>query len=230
MLVTIEDWKPQGVEDLEPRAWEALKLVDQDLLVTAGAGAGKTELLAQKAAFLLQTGLCPGRKRILAISFKRDAAENLARRVGQRCAPSQARRFNSFTFDGFAKGLVDRFRGALPDAYRPPRDYRIVLPKKGDFEEFLDSHGFRGVGVRTLEMGIARLRLPVNPGLGERHAAVAEYWRAQFEDYGGEVPLSFAMVNRLADLLLRENPRVSRALQLTYPFVFLDEFQDTTHA
>ena len=95
-----------------------------------GAGAGKTEFLAQKAAYLLQTGLCPAPKRILAISFKRDAAWNLADRVSQRCTPAQARRFNSFTFDGFAKNLLDRFLAAVPERYRPPHSYRIVFPPK----------------------------------------------------------------------------------------------------
>jgi superfamily I DNA/RNA helicase len=76
-LVRPDAWRPQGVDDLEPRAWEALREINRSVLVTAGAGAGKTEFLAQKAAYLLQTGLCRAPKRILAISFKRDAARNL---------------------------------------------------------------------------------------------------------------------------------------------------------
>ena len=38
------------------------------------------------------------------------------------------------------------------------------------------------------------------------------------------------MINRLAELLLRANPQIMRALRSTYPFVFVDEFQDTTYA
>jgi superfamily I DNA/RNA helicase len=38
------------------------------------------------------------------------------------------------------------------------------------------------------------------------------------------------MLNRLVDLLIRENPSILKALHLTYPIVFLDEFQDTTFA
>src|SRR3546814_19666322 len=34
----------------------------------------------------------------------------------------------------------------------------------------------------------------------------------------------------LAELLLRANPHIRRALRATYPFVFVDEFQDTTYA
>ncbi|BCJ65732.1 UvrD-helicase domain-containing protein [Polymorphospora rubra] len=43
----------------------------------AGPGAGKTEFLAQRAAYLLQTAFCPWPRHTLAISFKRDAAANL---------------------------------------------------------------------------------------------------------------------------------------------------------
>jgi superfamily I DNA/RNA helicase len=38
------------------------------------------------------------------------------------------------------------------------------------------------------------------------------------------------MINRLAELLLRTQPQIGRALRATYPFVFVDEFQDTTYA
>ena len=228
-LVRPEDWRPQGVVDLEPRAWEALQQTAQSILVTAGAGAGKTEFLAQKANYLLQTGLCPAPKRILAISFKRDAARNLGERVATRCPPEQARRFNSYTFDAFAKGLVDRFRAAIPAPYRPPADYRIVMPGRQDYEDFLDTHNFRGVNAQQLEREIARTRLPVSDVRSEIRRAVVEYWHAQYYDYD-HVPLSFPMLNRLVELLLRANPSILKALHLTYPVVFLDEFQDTTFA
>jgi superfamily I DNA/RNA helicase len=222
-------WSPQGVADLEPRAWEALRQTDRSVLVTAGAGAGKTEFLAQKATYLLQTGLCPTPKRILAISFKRDAARNLAERVAKRCPPEQARRFNSYTFDAFAKGFVDRFRSAIPEPYRPKADYRIVMPRERDYNDFLDTHNFRGVNTQQLDRKIANTRLPVANAGSELQRAVAEFWRAQYNDHD-EVLLSFPMLNRLVEFLLRENPSILKAMHLTYPVVFLDEFQDTTLA
>src|SRR5688572_3478203 len=140
-FVRPRDWKPQGVADLESRAWEALRETERSVLVTAGAGAGKTEFLAQKATYLLQTGLCPNPKRILAISFKRDAARNLAERVEMRCPPEQARRFDSVTFDAFNKGLLDRFRATVPEPFKPPRNYRVHLPTRQQLQQFLTSQG-----------------------------------------------------------------------------------------
>jgi superfamily I DNA/RNA helicase len=228
-LVRPEDWRPQGVADLEPRAWEALRQTERSVLVTAGAGAGKTEFLAQKATYLLQTGLCPTPRRILAISFKRDAARNLAERVVKRCPPEQARRFNSYTFDAFAKGFVDRFRLAIPEPYRPPADYRIVMPRERDYNDFLDTHNFRGVNTQQLDRKIASTQLPVANEGSELQRAVAEFWLAQYNDHD-EVLLSFPMLNRLVEFLIRENASILKAMHLTYPVVFLDEFQDTTLA
>ncbi|MCZ4093438.1 hypothetical protein [Sinorhizobium psoraleae] len=37
--------------------------------------------------------------------------------------------------------------------------------------------------------------------------------------------MTFVSLNRLAELLLRAGPHIRRALQLTYPFVFVDELQ-----
>ena len=125
--------QPTGIDELEPAAWDALR-DDGCTAVVAGPGAGKTEFLAQRAAFLLQTGLCPAPRRILAISFKRDSAANLARRVAAR-VPEHAGRFVSLTFDAFTKGLVDRFRSALPQAMGDERPLR---------DRVLDSSGTRG--------------------------------------------------------------------------------------
>lgn len=116
--VQAEGWKPIGVDELEINALDVVRSTDNRSVI-AGPGAGKTELLAQRAAYLLQTGASPAPQRILAISFKRDAATNLAARVGKRCHGNHSGRFDSPTFDAFAKGLVDRFGQALPERWRP---------------------------------------------------------------------------------------------------------------
>ncbi|WP_281275248.1 UvrD-helicase domain-containing protein [Afifella aestuarii] len=231
MLVAPQDWRPQGVDDLEPRAWDALRETAQSVCVTAGAGAGKTEFLAQKAAYLLQTGICPEPKRILAISFKRDAAQNLAARVRQRCPADQARRFHSMTFDAFTKRMLDHFRRAIPDSYRPPADYSIASPSRQDIELFLRRHGRPDVSADRFERAVARTPLPIeetveNPRVRD---LLRTYWDDQYAMPGGAL-VSFAMINRLVEYMVHTNPRIKRALRLTYPFVFLDEFQDTTYA
>ena len=82
--VSPTQWQPQGIAELEPVAEKAVRS-GRNSIVIAGPGAGKTELLAQRACYLLQTGVCPRPQCILAISFKRDAARNLYERVRLRC-------------------------------------------------------------------------------------------------------------------------------------------------
>src|SRR5690348_3476967 len=121
-IISPSEWEPRGIQELEPNA-ESVARSTENVLVTAGPGAGKTELLAQRASFLLETGGCPHPRRILAISFKRDAAKNLRDRVRTRSGAELGRRFDSYTFDAFAKGILDQFRAALPVDLRPSPDY-----------------------------------------------------------------------------------------------------------
>lgn len=124
-MITPEEWRPAADMELEPNAFMAATTTGRNLVITAGPGAGKTELLAQRADFLLRTGQCRYPRRILAISFKVDAAKNLKDRTRRRCSPELAARLDSYTFHAFAKRLIDAFRPVLTgiDALDP--DYTV---------------------------------------------------------------------------------------------------------
>ena len=107
-----DKWVPAAGITLEPNAKTACEQ-HCNVAVTAGPGAGKTELLAQRADFLLRTNTCPYPQRILAISFKVDAAANLGARVRERVPPDLASRLDSQTFHGFGYRLIRRFRPVL---------------------------------------------------------------------------------------------------------------------
>ncbi|HLT42818.1 MAG TPA: UvrD-helicase domain-containing protein, partial [Sphingobacteriaceae bacterium] len=51
-------WRPADDMQLESSALDIAKGSENNLVV-AGPGAGKTELLAQRACYLLQTNTCP---------------------------------------------------------------------------------------------------------------------------------------------------------------------------
>lgn len=236
-----ENWRPLGVEYLEPQAWLALRQSGSTCVV-AGPGAGKTEFLAQRAVYLLETATCPPSRRVLAISFKSDAADNLAARVRQRCPPDLAGRFVSITFDAFTKSLVDRFLPAIPSDWRLIQPYEIVFPTRRQVEYFLTQ--IRLGAPTEWQSEIAELnpsdfeqchvgayRLPLikaEPQSGVEYAI--NRWLIGQLRSGQRASLTFISINRLAELLLRSNSQILRALRATYPFVFVDEFQDTTYA
>lgn len=128
-MIPIEAWQPADGLTLEPNAKRAAKARKRCLALTAGPGAGKTEMLAQRADFLLRTGTCRYPKRILAISFKVDASRNLKERVERRCGADLASRFDSYTFHAFAKRIIDRFRPVLKGREALDSDYTIVDKK-----------------------------------------------------------------------------------------------------
>ncbi len=137
-MMAPDAWTPAADMTLEPNALSVATATSGNLVVTAGPGAGKTELLAQRADFLLRTGQSRYPQRILAISFKVDAAKTLRERVRRRCAPELAVRLDSYTFHAFAKHLIDAFRLVLTgiDALDP--DYTIgrdrIAGRQLDFE------------------------------------------------------------------------------------------------
>jgi superfamily I DNA/RNA helicase len=241
-IIHPKQWRPVDVEDLEPAAWDVV-YSHANRYVIAGPGAGKTELLAQRACYLLQTGQSPSPKRILAISFKRDAARNLRDRVKARCEADLAWRFDSYTFDAFSKGLLDRFWEALPETWRPTPEYLMTFPRDSEITAFLDEIGARpevstGPVNQTPRPNVRRFMheyvlgspLPLEPAepssFGELAAKI--WWQQSLKGVDGKTRLTFPMVGRLAELLLRTNPKLLKALQRCYSHVFMDEFQDTT--
>jgi superfamily I DNA/RNA helicase len=236
-----EDWRPIGVEQLEPNAMTAVRSTDNRSVI-AGPGAGKTELLAQRAAFLLQTGAAPAPRRILAISFKRDAATNLAARARQRCHRAHASRLDSLTFDAFAKGLLDRFGQTLPARWRPRPDYEIMWTNDTLYRGFFTQQvsappatigtyaDVQAIGTKQFEHQLLfGTPLPADgwatPTVGQW--AADQFWQSSLHA-GAKSRLSFPMIGRLVELLLRLQPIPREAIRLTYSHLFMDEFQDTT--
>jgi superfamily I DNA/RNA helicase len=128
-MIKPERWQPSDSLKLEPNALTATRETQRSLALTAGPGAGKTEMLAQRADFLLRTGACRYPQRILAISFKVDASRNLKDRVRRRCGYELAARLDSHTFHAFAKRLIDRFRPVLMGNDSLDEDYTVGRPR-----------------------------------------------------------------------------------------------------
>ena len=140
-MISVDAWVPADGLILEPNALRAAKERSRCLALTAGPGAGKTEMLAQRADFLLKTGTCRYPKRILAISFKVDASRNLKERVNRRCGAGLGCRFDSYTFHAFAKRIIDRFRVLLSGNDALDSDYTIgdqkIIRKQVAFDDLV---------------------------------------------------------------------------------------------
>lgn len=125
---TFYNWKKKygglGVL-LEPGAKAAITALHGNSMVIANPGSGKTELLAQRADFVLRTGASRYPKKILAISFKADAAHTLRRRVTDRSGFHHAHRLNSMTFDAFARRIIAIYRPLLKPKDRLDQGFKV---------------------------------------------------------------------------------------------------------
>ena len=251
-MIRVADWTPIEVQALEPAALDAVKARGSTLVV-AGPGAGKTELLAQRAAFLLQTGKCEFPRRILAISFKRDAATNLRDRVARRCGPVLARQLDSMTFDAFAKQLLDRFWRALPERWALSSSYEVgrAQPPRPGYGNFqltvvgaladtaqpagwaaaqLGGHP-RPVDIHSTSYNdymLGAQGLCLEPLRASSPAAFLQLVALRQALMQLPAAPTFAHISLLAAAIVTTNPTIRSALCATYSHIFLDEFQDTT--
>jgi superfamily I DNA/RNA helicase len=233
LYIDAEKWEPIDNFTLEPAANEAVKS-KSNYLVVAGPGAGKTELLAQRASYLLQTRTCIPPRMILALSYKKDAEKNLRERVSNRVGGELASRFVSLTYDAFAKNILDRFRSALPDNYRPNLDYQIeninkayetMFDVKLSWSQKLDLFGILVRDIKPLPISNPRIKVQMGKN-------IEEIWMGLVKGVPGRTgsTLTFPTISILAEYIIRTNQRLKNALKISYSHVFLDEFQDTTQA
>ncbi len=218
------EWQPVDGFTLESEALDAIKATS-NIYVIAGPGAGKTELLAQKASYLLEAGICLFPRKILAISFKKDAAKNLGERVRKRCRKELSSRFVSLTYDAFAKGLIDRFYRALPENYQPLPNFNILTNMNEIKYEFdlVDKKFSSSISDHNRCLTESKLLFSVNPD-SKKEQVVNAVWKNLLK----RNTITFQMITRLAEYLIRVNPILRKCLILTYSHVFLDEYQDTT--
>lgn len=220
-MVKSDDWLPKGDIILENAALEAVKNVN-NCLVIAGPGAGKTELLAQKLDYLFSTNECISPKKILALSFKTDAAANMKNRVKKRYGDEYASRFTSLTYSAFEKMILDQYINALPEEIRPARDYLV-----DDWDVIKATLIKNGINVNGRRMSDIRKSVE-NTVLNDE--ANLKFKKDLLKGTrNNKAVLLYKQITKLATYIIYTNKYIRKALQMTYEFVFLDEFQDTTY-
>ena len=92
--------KPSFLDDLNEEQAQAVLAAQGPVLVLAGAGTGKTRVIASRIAHLLQSRPDLSPSNILALTFSRKAAHEMVERVEQLLG-AYADELGVFTFHGF---------------------------------------------------------------------------------------------------------------------------------
>ena len=97
--------------NLNPQQQKAVTTIDRPLLVLAGAGSGKTRVIIEKIAYLIEKGL-PARN-IAAITFTNKAAREMKTRVGKLLDNKKTRGLKVSTFHALGLDIVRHEHKAL---------------------------------------------------------------------------------------------------------------------
>ena len=234
-----------GGQSISPGDWDRLVgQADGIQLVTGGPGTGKTELLARRAAALINTETASS-DQVLALSFSRETAADLR----QRITAAARRSFGELsvgTFYAFARSLVEEncrelfgttqppmlltapeqihfIKEALSDEEpgRWPLFYRRMLHTHTLAEELADFMlrcGEQRISPEELELrAMEKPAWSALPGFYRRYLARMK-WKQKI-DYTG--------------LLLRANHALGREpiisqVAARFPYVLVDEYQEAT--
>jgi len=210
----------------------AVQHVDGPLLVLAGAGSGKTRVITQRVAYLIQQGVAPWQ--VLAITFTNKAAGEMRQRVEQLRAP---RGSTVCTFHSLCARLLREFAdasGLAPNFSIYDRDDQLRLTKEAMARAEVPADRLTPSTVHaTISNAKNELSTPAAyaekvDGFYERNVArvFAEYEKL----LAANNALDFDDLLLRMVYLLRDRPDIRAKLSGRYRYVLIDEYQDTNHA
>jgi DNA helicase-2/ATP-dependent DNA helicase PcrA len=220
---------------LNPPQREAVTTTEGPLLVLAGAGSGKTRVIAHRIAYLLLQGV--DAEAILAVTFTNKAAGEMRERVAALAGPPGTDVFVS-TFHSFglwllkeeheAAGLPKRF--AICDA-----GDQIALVKRCMREVKVDDRAFDAHRVLSLlssakSAGQKRI-VPRPAGQGDDYDLVASEVYPRYEQaLRAQRSVDFDDLIAKPVALLAKATEVRARLERRFRYLLVDEYQDTNLA
>lgn len=217
---------------LNPRQDEAVKYVSGPCLVLAGAGSGKTRVITNKIAYLVQQ--CGYKARnIAAVTFTNKAAREMKERVGQTLGKAESRGLMVSTFHTLGLNIIRREYKTLglKAGFSLFDDQDQLALLKELTEKQLD--GDKDL-LRQLMSTISNWKNDMlTPEQAKAHAQEEqqqlfafcfEMYQKQMQAYNA---LDFDDLILMPVLLLRHNQDVRQRWQNRIRYLLVDEYQDT---
>ncbi|WP_444310253.1 DNA helicase PcrA [Megasphaera sp.] len=222
-------------DTLNDRQCEAVKHTEGPLLITAGAGSGKTKVLTCRIAHLLELGVAP--YRILAITFTNKAAKEMKERV-TNLVGAQADSIWLSTFHSFCAKLlrfeVDGFHGYTRNFTIYDSSDQLVLVKDCLKKLNLDDKQFTPRSVLGTISSAKNVLMDAKTFAAKAsdfyEQKVADVYALYQEKLRENNAVDFDDLLFLAVRLLQENEEVREKYQSRFQYILVDEYQDTNHA
>ncbi|PSV27231.1 DNA helicase Rep [Photobacterium sp. GB-72] len=217
---------------LNPRQTEAVKYVSGPCLVLAGAGSGKTRVITNKIAYLVQQ--CDYKARnIAALTFTNKAAREMKERVGQTLGRQESKGLMVSTFHTLGLNIIRREYKhlGLKASFSLFDDQDQMALLKELTEDELE--GDKDL-LKQLMSSISNWKNDMlSPADATAHARSErdqlfahcyEMYQRQMKAYNA---LDFDDLILLPVLLLRDNAEVRKHWQNRIRYLLVDEYQDT---
>lgn len=222
-------------DTLNDRQCEAVKHTEGPLLITAGAGSGKTKVLTCRIAHLLELGVAP--YRILAITFTNKAAKEMKERV-TNLVGAQADSIWLSTFHSFCAKLlrfeVDGFHGYTRNFTIYDSSDQLVLVKDCLKKLNLDDKQFTPRSVLGTISSAKNVLMDAKAFAAKAsdfyEQKVADVYALYQEKLRENNAVDFDDLLFLAVRLLQEKEDVREKYQSRFQYILVDEYQDTNHA
>jgi DNA helicase-2/ATP-dependent DNA helicase PcrA len=218
---------------LNPAQREAVETVEGPVLVLAGPGSGKTRVLTHRVAHLVREYSVPPWQ-ILAVTFTNKAAREMKQRL-QDLLGKDARRLTVGTFHAICARILRReadAAGLSPRYVIYDASEQLSLVRRAIKALDLDDKLYRPTSMHA-RISAAKNEL-ITPDAYPAPTYREEVVRRLYEHYEHLLAQNDAL--DFDDLLLRTvhlfrtDPQVRAAYQRRYPFLLVDEWQDTNMA
>ena len=214
---------------LNPQQREAIHYLDGPLLVLAGAGSGKTRVITQKIAYLVQDcGFQP--RNVAAITFTNKAAKEMQERIGKLLSKPQADDLQISTFHSLGVRILREEARAL--GYKP----------RFSIFDSADCAGIIGEAAKTVDKATLRIvqsiisnwkNALVTPEAAlhrarDEHEKLAAHafltYEATLKAYQA---VDFDDLIGLPVVLFQQHPEIADKWQNRLRYLLVDEYQDT---
>ena len=219
-------------ESLNTEQKKAVELIGSPLLIFAGAGSGKTRVLTEKIAHLIEkVGMPP--EHILSVTFTNKAASEMKQRV-QRLITHDVSRMTIGTFHSVCAGLLRKHIHLI--GY----DNNFTIYDQSDSKQLvksvinglnLDPKTFQANKYQYLISSLKNKMIPPDDVLLNTDSYIDEVLRDIYLDYNKKLKENNA--TDFDDLLLlpleifKKNPSLLKHYQDKFQYVLVDEYQDT---
>ncbi len=223
------------LEGLNPEQREAVETTEGPVLVIAGAGSGKTRVLTHRIAHLIDSGVSPFA--ILAITFTNKAAGEMAERVSAQVGTRLGDKMWVTTFHKAAVRILRRELGRL--GYQSSFTIYDAQDSRRLLKRILKDQGIddRKLSPRTVQYAISAAKDELVDFETYRDTAgpwpepiIADVYR----DYQHQLLANNAL--DFDDLIMKTVevfqifPEVLTHWQQRFPYLMVDEYQDTNRA